>query len=483
MTAIGMITLDNYDDIVDKMDDKQTSYLNTLVTTLISDWANENGIFYKRIEADRYFFVGKTEDLNRMKEQKFKLLQQVKDADINSELLMTASMGIAYGNASMAKIGEIAQSNLDMALARGGDQVVLKDSDPQAKVQFYGGTTEGTIKRTRTRSRAMSTALKRIFLENEQVFIMGHHFPDMDAIGSAFGVATLARFNKKDCYVVINREEVTEDIERCLTEIEKYSELEKLVISEEEALKKINQKSVLVMVDYHRPSLSISQKVFETVDKIIVIDHHRRGDEFPNRPLLTYIEPGASSASELVAELIQYQTNRKNSLEKFVATMLLAGIYVDTKSFASKTTAQTFFIASYLRNHGADLALVHYLLSTDLHSYLQMSELVSRGEHVTQDTVIAISSEDEIYDNVTAAKAADTLLSMNDIQAAFVITKQPENVIGINARSSGKINVQTIMEELGGGGHFSTAAAQFKGQNIDKVRDILIKELRKLDEE
>ena len=148
MTAIGMITLDNYDDIVDKMDDKQTSYLNTLVTTLISDWANENGIFYKRIEADRYFFVGKTEDLNRMKEQKFKLLQQVKDADINSELLMTASMGIAYGNASMAKIGEIAQSNLDMALARGGDQVVLKDSDPQAKVQFYGGTTEGTIKRT-----------------------------------------------------------------------------------------------------------------------------------------------------------------------------------------------------------------------------------------------------------------------------------------------------------------------------------------------
>lgn len=483
MTAIGMIALDNYDDIVDKMDDKQISYLNTLVTTLISDWANENGIFYKRIEADRYFFVAKSADVMRMKERKFKLLQQVKDADINSELLMTASMGICYGTASMAKIGEIAQSNLDMALARGGDQVVVKDSDPQAKPQFYGGTTEGTIKRTRTRSRAMSTALKRIFLENDKVFIMGHRFPDMDAIGSAFGVATLAQFNRKECYVVIDQQEVTEDIQRCLAELGKYPELEKLVISEAAALQKIDKKSVLIMVDYHRPSLSISQKIFDAMDKIVVIDHHRRGDEFPSRPLLTYIEPGASSASELVAELIQYQTNRNNTLTKYVATMLLAGIYVDTKSFSSKTTAQTFFMSSYLKNHGADLALVHYLLSTDLNSYLQMSELVVRGEHVTQDTVVAIAAEDEIYDNVTAAKAADTLLSMNDIQAAFVISKQPEDVIGINARSSGKVNVQTIMENLGGGGHFTTAAAQFKGQNIDKVRDILIKELRKSEEE
>ncbi|MDN6639319.1 MAG: DHH family phosphoesterase [Tetragenococcus sp.] len=482
MTVIGIISLDNYDDIIDKMDDKNISLLNTLVTTMISDWANEYGIFYKRVNTDRYFFVASMNDLNRIKEGKFDILQRLKDSNINSEFILTMSMGIAYGDKSMEKIGEVAQNNLDMALARGGDQVVIKDADSQAKPQFFGGQTEGTIRRTRVRSRAMSSSLKKIFSENQKIFIMGHHYPDMDAIGSAFGVAALAQFNQKEPYVIIEQEEVTEDTQRCLEEINKHPEEAKLVISGKRALQLIDDNSVLVMVDYNRPALSISKEVFDAFDKIMIIDHHRRSEEFPDRPLLTYIEPAASSASELVAELVQFQSNKRKKVSRFIAGLLLSGIYVDTKSFFTRTTAQTFNVASYLKNHGADLSLVRYLLSSDLDSYLQMSELVARSEYVTKDIVVAVASENEVYDNVTASKAADTLLSMNDIEAAFVITNQFEHETSINARSSGGINVQRVMERLGGGGHFSNAATQIKGKSIENVRKLLIDELKQLDD-
>jgi len=482
MTVIGIISLDNYDDIIDKMDDKNISLLNTLVTTMISDWANEYRIFYKRVNTDRYFFVASMDELQQIKEKQFDILQRLKESNINSEFILTMSMGIAYGHGSMEKVGEVAQNNLDMALARGGDQVVLKDADSQAKPQFFGGQTEGTIRRTRTRSRAMSASLKKIFSENKKIFIMGHRYPDMDAIGSAFGVAALAQFNQKECYVIIEQEEVTEDTQRCLEEISKHPEIAKLIISGQQALEHIDDNSVLVMVDYNRPALSISKEAFDAFDKIMIIDHHRRGEEFPERPLLTYIEPAASSASELVAEIIQFQSNKRKKVSKFIASLLLSGIYVDTKSFFTRTTAQTFHVASYLKNHGADLSLVRYLLSSDLNSYLQMSELVSRSEYVTKNIVVAVASENETYDNVTASKAADTLLSMNDIEAAFVITSQLEDEITINARSSGGVNVQRVMEKLGGGGHFSNAATQIKGKSLEKVRKMLINELKQLDD-
>jgi c-di-AMP phosphodiesterase-like protein len=224
--------------------------------------------------------------------------------------------------------------------------------------------------------------------------------------------------------------------------------------------------------------MSISEEVYEAVEKIVIIDHHRRGDEFPINPLLTYIEASASSASELVAELIQYQANKNHQLSKITATLLLAGIYVDTKSFAVRTTGRTFDVASYLKNHGADLSIVHDLLSSDL----EISELVSRSEYVTPEIVVSVGPEDKEYDNVTIAKAADTLLSMNDIQAAFVITKRLDQRIGISARSSGKVNVQRLMENFGGGGHFTNAATQIEGQTLEKVREMLFNELRILEE-
>lgn len=473
-SAIGIVSVDNFDEVTDGMDDKEVSYLNSFITTILSDWLENYHIYYKRLNAERYFFVATYQDIEAMMKDKFKVLDTVRNESATSqEIPLTLSIGIAYGNTSLETIGDDAQANLDTALVRGGDQVVLRESATNAKPFYYGGKSASTTKRTRVRSRAMSTALKNIILQSDQVFIMGHRFPDMDAIGSAFGAACLARFNQKKAYIILDNTQVIPDVERCLQEIQKYPELADQVIDPKDAAQLKTDRSVLLMVDYHKPSLSISPELYEQFDKIVVIDHHRRGEEFPTQPILTYIESGASSASELVTELIEYQSTRKMRLQKIEATLLLAGMEVDTKNFAVRTTARTFDTASYLRTCGADPSLVQYLLSSDLTSYLEMNRLIAKAEYVTEDIVIAAADEADTYDSVMAAKTADTLLSMVGINAAFVITKRSDGLIGISARSSGTINVQVIMEELGGGGHFTNAAVQLKS-TVPEVKEQLL---------
>lgn len=472
--VIGILSIDNYADAIDKLDDKEISYLNSFVTTLISDWMDEYHIFYKRINAERFFFFAQMIDLKKMMEKKFDLLDRLRAEAEKQNLPITLSMGVAYGQKTLEEIGDEAQNNLDIALVRGGDQVVVKEVQEGSKPTYYGGKSAKNVKRTRVRSRAMSTALRKIFTETNDVFIMGHRFPDMDALGSAFGVSCLARFNQKKAYVVINEDEIIPDVSRCLEEIHKHPELEAQIISPERAMEIKQDNDLLVMVDYHKPSLSISQSLYDQFDKIVIIDHHRRGEEFPNKPLLTYIESSASSASELVTELIQYQSTRTNRLDRFEATLLLAGMTVDTNSFNVRTTARTFDVASYLRSCGADASLVQYLLSSDLDTYLEISDLIAHSEYVTKDIVVTAGTNEKEYNSVIVAKTADTLLSMIDINAAFVITKRTDGLIGISARSSGTINVQLIMESLGGGGHFTNAATQLENTTVEETKERLL---------
>lgn len=474
-TAIGIVSLDNYDDVTDSMDDKQISYLNSFITTMVSDWMDEYHVFYKRLNAERYFFIAQLEDIKKMMDSKFQILDNIRKESNTREIAITLSMGISYGGETLNQTGNTAQTNLDTALVRGGDQVVVKEAKDNAKPIFYGGRTASVAKRTRVRSRAMSTAIQGILSESSDVYIMGHRFPDMDAIGSAFGMARLAKFNGKEPWIVLEKNESIPDVERVMSELVKFPELAKQIISPKEAMRKKTDSSLLIMVDYHKPSLSISQELYEQFDKVVIIDHHRRGDEFPAKPLLAYIESSASSASELVTELIEYQSNSQRKLDKFESTLLLAGIVVDTKSFSVRTTARTFDVASYLRTCGADSSLVQYLLSSDLDSYLEMNSLIAKSEYVTSDTVIVSGREDKEYDSVTAAKTADTLLSMVGINAAFVITKRTDKQIGISARSNGSINVQLIMENLGGGGHFTNAAVQLSNVTINEVKEQLLK--------
>ena len=473
--VIGILSIDNYADAIDKLDDKEISYLNSFVTTLVSDWMNEYHVFFKRINSERFFFFTQLNVLKKMMDKKFDLLDRLREEAEKQNLPITLSMGIAYGQDPLDEIGAEAQNNLDVALVRGGDQVVVKEMREGAKPVYYGGRSAKTVKRTRVRSRAMSTALRRIFDETGDVFIMGHKFPDMDAIGSAFGVSCLARFNQKKAYVVIDETEIIPDVERCLEEIHKHPDLEAQLISPKRAMELKKDEDLLVMVDYyHKPSLSISQSLYEQFDKIVIIDHHRRGEEFPSKPLLTYIESSASSASELVTELIQYQSSRANRLDRFEATLLLAGMTVDTNSFNVRTTARTFDVASYLKACGADASLVQYLLSSDLETYLEISDLIAQSEYVTSDIVVATGTDEKEYNSVIAAKTADTLLSMININGAFVITKRTDGLVGISARSTGTINVQLIMESLGGGGHFTNAATQLENVTVEETKQRLL---------
>ena len=430
-TAIGIVSVDNYDDVTDTMDEKEISYLNSFITTMVSDWMDQYKVFYKRINAERYFFIAQWEDIQKMMDEKFSILDTIRKESANHEVAITLSMGIAYGGPTLDQTGTTAQTNLDTALVRGGDQVVVKEAKDEAKPLFFGGKTAVTTKRSQVRSRAMSMAIKGIIAESADIYIMGHRYPDMDALGSAFGVARLASFNNRKAWIVVDENEIIPDVKRVLEAI-----------------------------------------------KVVIIDHHRRGDEFPAKPLLSYIESSASSASELVTELIEYQSNSANKLQAFEATMMLAGIVVDTKSFNTRTTARTFDVASYLRTCGADSSLVQYLLSSDLTSYLEMNNLISKSEYVTKDTVVVAGSEDKEYDSVTAAKTADTLLSMAGINAAFVITKRKDQQIGISARSNGSINVQIIMENLGGGGHFTNAAVQLSNVTVAEVKEQLLDVIR-----
>lgn len=478
-SVVGILSVDNYDDVTDKRDDKEISYVNSFITTIISDWMDSYQIYYKRINAERFFFLARYEDLEKMIEGNFDLLEHIRISAEKEDMVLTISMGISYGKSSLEVIGDTAQNNLDIALVRGGDQVVVQDTSDGSRPIFYGGNSASATKRTRVRSRAMSTALKNVFKQTGNVFVMGHRFPDMDAIGSAFGVACLARFHDKKVQVVINEKETIPDVERCLAEIHKSGELEGLLISPEAAKRQRKTGDLLVMVDYHRPSLSISQELYEQFDNIVIIDHHRRGEEFPENSLLTYIESSASSASELVTELIQFESNDHQRMSKLEATLLLAGITVDTKNFAVRTTSRTFDVASYLKTCGADASLVQYLLSTDIQSYLEISKLIGESEYVSKDIVIATGSDTKQYDSVTAAKTADTLMAMVDINAAFVIIKREDGVTAISARSAGNINVQLVMEALGGGGHFTNAAAQLADTTIEGAKEQLLDAIHK----
>lgn len=480
-TAIGIVSVDNYDDVTDNMDVKQVSYLNSFLTTMISDWLEEYKVFYKRLNAERYIFVSQLEDVEKMMSAKFQILDDIRKQTAEQGIMgITLSIGISYGGDTLDVTGTAAQTSLDMALVRGGDQVVVKEANGNSKPVYFGGKSASVAKRTRVRSRAMSTAIQGLIQESPDVYIMGHQFPDMDAIGSAFGVAKLAKFYDKAAWVILDEEQNIPDTSRVLEELEGHPDLQQQILSPKEAMKRMKNDSLLIMVDYHKPSLSISKELYDKFNRVVIIDHHRRGDEFPDKSLLSYIESSASSASELVTELLEYQSNTVNSkLDKFDATLLLAGIVVDTKSFSVRTTARTFDVASYLRTCGADSSLVQYLLSSDLASYLEMSLLISKTEYVTEDTVLVVGEEDKEYDSVEAAKTADTLLSMAGINAAFVITRRLDKKIGISARSNGSINVQLIMEALGGGGHFTNAATQISSGSISEAKATLLEVIHK----
>ena len=465
-TVIAIIFLDNYDDLTQGMDDQMRGSINNLVTSILNKWANDNGIFVKRISSERFIAIFNEEILHILEKGKFSILDEVREMTSKKNVSFTLSIGVGVGVSSLPELGSLAQSSLDLALGRGGDQVAIKQTN--GKVKFFGGKTNPVEKRTRVRARVISHALKDLITASDKVIIMGHKNPDMDSIGSSIGIYKVAQMNQKDAYIVVNFQELDTGVQRLMKEISKQEELFSRFVGPEAVLEIATDKTLLVIVDTHKPSMVIEEKLLNKIDNVVVIDHHRRGEDFIQNPLLVYMEPYASSTAELVTEFLEYQPKR-GKIEMIEATALLAGIVVDTKSFTLRTGARTFDAASYLRGHGADTILVQKLLKEDVDTYIKRSRLIESVVLYRDGIAIAKGKENEFNDQVIIAQAADTLLTMDDIIASFVISKRNEGVISISARSLGSINVQVIMESLQGGGHLTNAATQLTGITIEET--------------
>ncbi|MGM7637477.1 DHH family phosphoesterase [Bacillus sp. Hm123] len=462
-TVVSIIYLDNYDDLTQGMDDQTRSHLNSMVTSILNNWAKEYGVFLKRVSSERFFAILNQRILQKLEDRKFSILDEVREKTAKQAASLTLSIGVGQGDISLPELGDLAQSSLDLALGRGGDQVAIKQLN--GKVKFYGGKTNPMEKRTRVRARVISHALKELVTESDKVIVMGHKYPDMDAIGASMGIRRVAEMNDREGYIVLNASEIDTSVKRLMTEVKDSTDLSSRVITPEEALDIATDDTLLVIVDTHKPSLVIEEKLLNKVEKVVVIDHHRRGEEFIKNPLLVYMEPYASSTAELITELLEYQP-KVHKINRLEATALLAGIVVDTKSFSLRTGSRTFDAASYLRAHGADTILVQKFLKEDIDTYIQRSQIIETVYFYRDGIAIAKGNNYSVYDAVMIAQAADTLLTMDGVQASFVIAYREQNTIGISARSLGDVNVQVIMEQLNGGGHLSNAATQMKDTTI-----------------
>lgn len=471
-TVIAFIFLDNYDELTQPMDDQTRSSLNTLVTSILNKWAMDNGVFLKRVSSERFIAIFNENILQLLEKGKFSILDEVRETTSKQNVPLTLSVGVGSGVSSLPELGILAQSSLDLALGRGGDQVAIKQTN--GKVKFFGGKTNPVEKRTRVRARVISHALKELISESDKVIIMGHKRPDMDAIGAAIGIQKVAQMNQREGYIIVDFQEIDMSVQRLMREISKNEALYAKFITPEQAMEMASDDTLLVIVDTHKPSMVIEEKLLDKISNVVVIDHHRRGEEFIANPLLVYMEPYASSTAELVTELLEYQP-KSSKIEMLEATALLAGIIVDTKSFSLRTGSRTFDAASYLRAQGADTVLVQKFLKEDVDTYIRRAKLIESVSFYRDGIAIAKGKSNQLYDQVLIAQAADTLLTMEGVIASFVISYRSDQMIGVSARSLGDINVQVIMENLEGGGHLTNAATQLTDVSIEDV-EVRLKE-------
>ncbi|HEM2770626.1 DHH family phosphoesterase [Streptococcus sp. 2022WUSS135] len=474
--VIGIISVDNYDELEDAVTDSQISQVNSFLAQFVSEFCHDYGIYYRRGTMDRFYFFTDYAVLEKLIENKFSVIDKFREEAKKLDLGLTLSMGLAYGNENHHQIGQIALQNLNMAEVRGGDQVVVKENDESKQPLFFGGGSASSVKRTRTRTRAMMTAVSDKLKSVDAVFVVGHRNLDMDALGSAVGMQYFAQNIMNNAYTVYNPDEMAPDIARAIKKLsdENCSNL----LTVEEAMKMVTFQSLLIMVDHSKIGLTLDKDFYEQFTQVVVVDHHRRDTDFPNNAVLTYIESGASSASELVTELIQFQNDKHHKLNRIQSSLLMAGIMLDTKNFTSRVTSRTFDVASYLRTRGSDSLEIQQIAATDFEEYRQINELILSGQRIESNVVIACADDTKEYDNIIPSKAANTILDMAGIEAVFVITRNTKGYVSISARSHSKINVQRIMEEMGGGGHFNLAAAQVYDQTIAEVCEKLTDKIR-----
>ena len=481
--AIGLIFIDNYDELSQAMSDEKITDMSSYVQKALNAYAKKFHSYLKRIDEDHFILLTHMSDLEKMEADKFSILDKIRKDSSRRNNPLTLSIGIAYGSESLNEIANQAQSNLDLALGRGGDQVVVRQ--PGSNAHFYGGKSNPMEKRTRVRARMVSQAIEELFKGVDHVLVQGHRNPDLDAIGSAIGIVKIAQVHGVDAHVVLDTSDVNYDVRKLIAKMQEAGVDDSIFISPADALMQATDQSLLVLTDHSKYSITYDQNLYNRLkNRLIIIDHHRRGEEFPENPMLVYIEPYASSTCELVTEMIEYQPQAgEGVLNALEASAMLAGITVDSKEFSLRTGTRTFDAASYLRSIGASSSVVGELLKENINDYLQRVHLVSTIEMLNSDMALLIGENDKIYDSIIVAQAADTALSLEDVEASFAIARRSKNEVGISARSTGKINVQLIMEKMGGGGHLSNAAAQLKDVDVEEAKAELLKAIDEYNEE
>ena len=469
--VIGQIFLDNFSEVSQSLNDRRKSNLNNFVTNQLSSWAIHHNIFMKRVDDDRFIAFLNRKSLEILEKEKFDIMDKIRETTAKQNYPLTVSMGFSYSDkeneTQYQEIASYAQANLDLALGRGGDQVVVRSQNEDAR--FYGGKSNPMEKRTRVRARMVSQALKDLMEEATEIIVMGHQFPDMDAIGGCLGIRRIAKMNQKKAWIVTNENQFSHDIHKLMDVIREQKDLRDDIITPEEALEKLTPNTLVILVDVSRPVIAAAPEVLEQANKIVVIDHHRRSQDFPKNPVLVYIEPYASSTGELITELFEYQNNYAESIQPIEATAMLGGIIVDTRNFTLRTGSRTFDAASYLKSVGADTILIQRLLKENVETYLLRSHLLNSLILLDNNIGIVQGEENHTYPTVVAAQTADMMLSMENIDASFVVTKREDGRIGISGRSLGNKNVQRVMEKMGGGGHFSNAATQLTDTTIEEA--------------
>ena len=463
--VVSIILIDNYDELTNNLTDSAVSTLNAALNERINTWAEKIGGLLRKLERNRFLFIFEAKDLFRITEGKFSLLESAREVVNPNGIAATLSFGVGKDGAGFEENYEFAALALEMALSRGGDQAVIKD---KFDFSFYGGRSVETGRRSKVKSRVMASSMSALITQSSRVFLMGHRNADADAIGASCGVTALCRSLGKKANIVVDADTATAP--KLIELIRSEGQYRDVLISSQDALLQADAKSLLIVVDTNRPEQVESKSLLESMNRVAVIDHHRRAADYISNAALNLHEPFASSASELVTELLTYAMDAKQILPCELAA-LMAGIVLDTKNFTVRVNSRTFEAAAFLRYQGADPVEVKKLFKNDFDDTVRRNRIIERARVFRQ--CIAISCEDEEVGRALAGQAADELLNIDGIETSFVLFRQ-RDAIFISARSIGKVNVQVALEPLGGGGNAATAGAQLRGVTMDEARGRLV---------
>ena len=463
--AVGLLYMDNYDEVMDSVEDVRRSMLEALVDRKITKYISSIGGLIKKMEKDKYLLVVNRKGLETMEEDRFSVLEDVKTVNLGNTINMTVSIGIGTNNGDYAQNYEAGRGAMEMALARGGDQAVVKEHD---KMAFFGGKTQRAERNTRVRARVKAQALRELINSRERVIVMGHKLTDIDSLGAAVGVCRAAKQVGKPAHIVLG--DINSGIRPWISVLESMENNgEKLFLTHEQAIEMTNYNTAVVVVDTNRPSMTECEELLYLTKTIVVLDHHRQSTEKIENASLSYIEPSASSACEMISEILQYYDDNIR-LKPGEADCIYAGIIVDTNNFVAKTGMRTFEAAAFLRRNGADMTRVRKSFRNDMDTYKARAEAVRHAEAFMGCYAISACPSEGIENpTVVGAQAANELLNIVGVKASFVLTEF-NNKVYISARAIDEVNVQIIMERLGGGGHMNIAGAQLDGVDTEGAR-------------